>query len=533
MSKAQTTSSSLATPKSIGRVTRTGLMWAYLRTGFTALIAIPTSMVVARLLTPADFGIAAAATFFGQLAARLTNAGLGNALVRVKVLRDEHISSVFAINMALTTAFVVTLVVTAPLVATFYRSPEISRLMPVVALDFLLGALAMISQTLLTRAMRYKELAAIGSAGLTVQALSTVVFAWFGLGYWSIVFGNVCGSLVVWLAGIRFVGWHLRLRFVPSAARELVSFALGSYAGGMLEYFSQTIDNVVVGRVLGITALGYYDKAFASMNQAYKRLTVAGPSVSFRALAIMQDDHDRFRRAFDKIIITSTFVAYGLFAVLGTSAPHLVVFLFGEKWRPSVVPFQLLCAAGALKISNVYGGAGAAARGWIWPKVWRQMVQLTCIVVGVYLASAWGINGASGAVLASTVIMFVLTQSLLRAATGLSWRDLLQPHVPGVVLAVTATALLWAMDAAMRPASIPSSAVLVIEGVAAAILAWAFVWWCPFREVRAVIFEIASDMAPRLTRWLPRRYSIDVVDQEKGISVRKSGDVPTTTETAI
>jgi O-antigen/teichoic acid export membrane protein len=492
-------------PRSLGRATRAGVMWGYLRSSVSTLIVLPTTVIMARLLTPEEFGIAAAATFFGQLAARLSSAGMGIALVRVKELRDDHISSVFVINSTLAAISAAALLAAAPFIARFYRTPELAQVLPLVALDFVLAALAMVSQALLTRAMRYKEMAAVSSAEMTISAFAAVALAWWGFSYWSIVLGAVCGSFVKWIWGVRLVGWHLRFRYVPAAARELRSFALGTYTKGLLEYLSQNVDNLVIGRVLGIGALGLYDKAFSSVNRIYKKLTMVGPSVSFRALAIMQDEPERFRRAFGKIIVTSTLVAYGMFAALATMGPHLVVVLFGENWRDSTIPFQLLCVAGALKVPNAYGGAAANARGWIWSNVWRQAAQVACIVGGVYAAAPWGINGASGAVLGATALMFLLTQSMLRSAMGLTWRDLLKPQVPGLSLAAAMVALTWTADVALqRLGGVPPAGILAVQTVTAAVCGLAFVWWCPFAEVRSVVHDILGDVSPRLARRVVR-----------------------------
>jgi PST family polysaccharide transporter len=492
--------------RSLGRKVRTGVMWAYLRSGIFAIVAIPTTVILARLLSPADFGIAAAATFFGHLAARLSNGGMGIALVRVKELREEHISSVFVINGIIALVSSVTLLVAAPFIADFYRTPELRWVIPLVTLDFLLGALSMVSQALLTRAMRYREMATLASAELTAMSFASVILAVMGFGFWSLVLGAICGSTVKWLWGVKLAGWHLRFRFDRAAARELTSFALGTYTKGLLEYLSLNVDNLVIGRVLGITPLGFYDKAFSSVNRVYRNLTVVGPSVSFRAFAIIQDEPERFRRAYHKIVTTVTLVGYIVFAALATMAPHLIVVLFGSKWAASVIPFQLLCASGVLKILNVYSSTAANARGWVWSTVWRQLIQVSCIVGGVYLAAPWGINGASAAVLASTVVMFFLLQGMMRAATGLTWADLIKPQMPALWAAAALITLLWATDLAMRALVGGQNAPLALaaQGCVAALFCLAFVWWCPFREARTVMHEILNDLSPKLARFVIR-----------------------------
>ena len=491
------------TPRSLGRASRTGVMWTTARTYFVELVTLPSTIILAQLLSPFDFGVAAVATFFGRLAARVSNAGMGSALVRTKELRHEHVSSIFVANFTITMIAAGILLLMARPIATFYKEPAIATLIPLVTLDFVFSALSMVSQALLARGMRYKEMAALTSADSITVAVSSVVFAWLGFGYWSLVLAAVCGSGIKWAGGVMLVGWQMSFRFVPSAAKELLSFAFGTYARGLLEYVSLTIDNLIVGRVLGVTALGYYDKAFASTQRAYNKLTVGGPTVSFRALSVLQDDPPRFRRAFEKIVLSATVVTYAVFAVLGATGPHLILVLFGETWRPSIVPFQLLCVGGALRVSNAFSGAAANARGWIWSNVWRQGVYVACIAVGVYLAAPWGINGAALAVLAATGVMTMLTFSMLRAATGLGWGEVLHPHGPGLALAAVLGSLVWGVDLAFKSLGVTSHLlVLVVQNVVAGLAGIAALRWTPFPMVANVVGEIVGDISPKLAALL-------------------------------
>jgi PST family polysaccharide transporter len=482
---------------SLSRLARTSIMWAYIRTAVLALIALPTSMVLARLLTPADFGIAAAATFFGQLAARLASGGMGAALVRLKNLRSDHISSIFVLNVVFSAIAGIALIVTAPLVGHFYGTPEVGWLLPLVAVDFMLGAYSMIQQALLKRDLRYKEMATIGALDMTVSSVGTVLFALLGFRFWSFVLGDICGGTVRLLYGVWLVGWHSRFRFVPAAARDLTSFALGSYARAMLEHLTRNVDNLVIGRTLGVTALGFYDKGFSSVNKLYENMTAVGPNVSFRVFAIIQDEPDRFRRAYRKVILTATLLAYPVFAVIATMAPHLVPVAFGQKWLPAVVPMQVLCVSFAFKALNQFATSASQARGWVWPHVWRQIVQVLCVVVGVYLATPWGISGASFAVVGASIVMFYLTQGMMRKATGLGWADILEPQAPSLMLAFMLGAALWGV-ASLAPHTASHLAVLAVQAGTAALVALLFAWLCPFSDVRALLHEIVSDVSPRI-----------------------------------
>ena len=475
------------------------------------LIGFPTAMILARLLEPSDFGIAAAASFFGQLAGRLSSGGMGTALQRVKELRNDHLSTVFVLNLGFSVGVGLLLMATAPLVSRFYGTPEVGWLMPLVAINFTVSAFSMIQQTQLSRQLRYKELATIGSLDIATSAVTSVLFAAVGLRYWGLVLSDICGGVVRMLYGVRVVGWQARFRFVPSVVRELGSFAMGSCAKRTLEHLTRNSDSLIVGRMLGMTALGLYDKAFSSLGKLYYNVTSVGPNVSFRVFAMIQDEPDRFRRAYRKVVMTTTLMTYPMFGVIGAMAPHLIPVAFGEKWKPAVVPMQLLCVSFALKTLNQYATTASQARGWVWPQVWRQAVQVLCVVVGVYLATPWGINGASIAVVAATLVMCYLTQGMMRAATGLGWADILEPQVPSLTLTLALALPIWGVDALLPP-SISDFAALVVQGGVAAIVALAFAWLCPLSDVRELLHEVVSDVSPRVAAFVWRDVEAERVE---------------------
>src|SRR5688500_5582868 len=140
MSQGSSTTNYNQVPRSLGRASRVGVMWKTARAYLVELVTLPATIALAQMLSPFDFGVAAVATFFGRLAARVSNAGMGSAIVRVKVLRDEHVSSIFVLNLIICMTSAVILLVMARPLSIFYDEPRIAALMPFVALDFVFAA---------------------------------------------------------------------------------------------------------------------------------------------------------------------------------------------------------------------------------------------------------------------------------------------------------------------------------------------------------------------------------------------------------
>ena len=506
--KASVLTSGSVGKKGFGKVALAALFWSYLRSILALLITVPTAVILARLLTPSEFGIAAAARFFAQLASYLSSGGLGAAIIRTNALRDEHLSSVFVFTTVVNLLAFLAVSLASPWIGAFYDSAEVAGVMPFVALNFLVVGSFTVPQALLSRDLRYREMSTAGTSDLFVSSAAACVLAWTGFGYWSLVISDVMGAVVKGSITSYYTRWRPRLHFSREAFRELASFGLGSYAARLLQHAAMNLDNLVIGRFLGLTALGFYDKGFAVGNQLFQKLTVAGPVVSFRILAIIQEDAERFRRAYRKMILSVTLLGYPFFAGLIAVAYPLFGVAFGDLWLPSVAPFQVICIAFMLKLTNQYASAAAQACGGIWWQVANQIVTVILIPVGVYLLTPWGIVGAAIGVLIAQVVSWVWMQRLLRSLTPITWRDIFAPQVPATICSVGLVALVGAVGALLDQAQprLPLWNVLLVQTVTGALFYAAFMWFAPFPDVRTLINDTLSNVSPKLARAL-RRYA--------------------------
>jgi PST family polysaccharide transporter len=490
-----------------GRLAKVGVLWGLLSRGFGELVAIPASMLLARLLTPEEFGIAAAAGFFVQLAQRMTNLGLNMALVQRKDLTPAHTTSVFVFNVVLGLTTWATLALTAPWLGRAFRSQDVSTVLPVAGLTFAISSMASVSHALMVRNLRFRAITAIDAVYAATTACLAVGMAWGGYGFWSLIWSQVWAAAIQ--TALRFIGagwWPAARSLSWQSLRELLSFGVGLHFKRLLDTAALNVDNLVVGRMLGLAPLGFYDKSFTMMNRAVNLLTTAGYSVSFRIFAIIQGDQARFRLAYRKVLLASTFASYPVLALLASFAPELFYLMFGPQWDRAVVPFQILCAVGALKTLNVYVSSAVQSAGKVWGEVQRQLGYLVLIVVCAAIGSAWGLVGASAGVLAATLVMAALMQHLVHRVTALSWRDLFEPQVPSVLCASGSALALAGVRAATAPPGpmtvSTAMASMAIAGLTFAAFSLAFLRWSGFRELNSVFEEVVTDLVPGAAPWL-------------------------------
>jgi PST family polysaccharide transporter len=303
------------------------------------------------------------------------------------------------------------------------------------------------------------------------------------------------------------------VRWVPSfkcsrqAIRDMFSFGAGIYAKNLLDYAVQNLDNLVVGRVIGITALGFYDKAYSTMSKLTAKINLSGPSVSFRIFALIEEDRDRFRRAYRKVVLSVTLIAYPILTGLILVGPELINVMYGARWMPAVVPFQILCVAAMFRTLNTYASSATQAKGQIWSEVHRQALFTIVLVAGVATGSSWGISGAAAGVLISTAFMTVLLQALVRRLSGLSWGDMLGPQVPAFVCTAGLIVIVLLTKRGLNAVlgNPPAPIVLILCVVISAVYYGGFLLFARFSDVREVVHETASDLAPGVAkrlRWM-------------------------------
>ena len=491
--------------KSYGKIAKVGVVWGFIREAGTSMLILPTSMILARLLTPEEAGIAAAASFFMQLCARLTQFGFGASLVRSRTITAQHLSSVFTVNLAIGILAWGALTLFAPTAGAFLRSPEAGALLPTAAFTFLIMPFGTVPTAIMSREMRHVQGATSEWVGVAMESLVAVFLAWYGFSFWSLIYARLAADSSRALCRLVMTRWFPRLGFSRAAMREMFSFGAGMYAKHVLDFSAQNLDNLVVGRMLGMTALGFYDKAFTTMHKLTRKLNLAGPAVSFRIFAMIHDEPERFRRAYRKVIMSATLVGYAMVTGMIVLAPQLIEVLFGQKWLPAVAPFQVLCAAAYLRLLNTYASTATQAKGQIWSEVKRQALFTVVLVASVAAFARWGITGAAFGVLLSTAMMTVMFQILVHRLTKLSWWDMFSPQFPGLSgaagLAVVLALTLVGMNRFYADA--PALVVLLTGMVIGGLYYAAFLLFCPFADVRVLVHETAVDLAPGVAKRLP------------------------------
>jgi len=318
------------------------LTWRAAGDWVSQILSWASLLVVVRLLTPADFGIVAMAVILLPYLRYLGEFGIPRTIVNLRELTDDQIAQLNTVGALLgVTGFVVAVLVAKPF-AMFFRVPALAAVVTVTCLALIPEGLRAVSEGLLSKEMRFGVLAWFEAIRAIVAASVTLVMAYFHFGYWSLVFGNLVGSVV---RSALIVAWRPFRFALPRyrSIREALSFGRQLAISTVAFSSYQRLDNLTAGRVLGQTALGYYGLAWTFANVPLEKVTSLVTTVVPSYLAAAQNDHAALRRYLRTLSEAIALVTFPATIGVALVAHELVPLLLGHKWINMIPPLEILC----------------------------------------------------------------------------------------------------------------------------------------------------------------------------------------------
>ena len=392
-----------------------------------------------------------------------------------------------------------TLQFAAPAIAGFYRRPEVGDAIRVAALSFLFAPFGAINSAIFQREMRFKETAVSEWSFAVVFPVVAVGLALSGLGFWSIVYGQLAARASEVAVKMYQGRWRPRLHFSRAAFREIAPFGAGVAANRLLGFASENLDSIIVGRLFGIVALGFYDKAFNTMTNLTDKLVV-DPGVTFRIFAIISEDRERFHRAYRKVVLSTAIVGLPFFAAMILMAPELLLALYGPAMDGVDRAVPIVVRRGRPTYRECIferGDPGA----WICLGGFRSLHHAQHHFGDCALrAAALGDRGRGGRRGVRKPFEMVMTQTLLNRLVGLHWSQLAAPILPGVTCTAILVPALIAVEVILR-AVLGTPSIYVVLGAKAAtalVIFLSFVVSVRIAGMSDVVSEILTDLAPLL-----------------------------------
>lgn len=450
-------------------------------------------IILARLLTPEQFGLAAMALVFTGLTTIFTDLSLGAALVQRPRITERDRSTVFWTSLG--AGFVVTVIWVAisPLVANFFSNPAVGPLFAATAASALLYGFAGTQMALLTRELNFRSLELREIGATVIGGVGAVALALAGAGAWAIVGQNLlvaaASAILVW----RLSTWRPRFIYSRESLRTLGSFGVKTLGARLLSYANLNADNLLVGRFLGSVSLGVYSIAYNVMFLPATRIADPIQQVLFPAFARMQHDHAALGRSW--IRGTQLVAAVNAPAFLGmiVVAPQFVPVVLGQKWAAAVPVLQLLCLAGVFQSVQTLNWSVLQAVGDS-GRLLRFMGLSTFLTVGAFVVGLqWGVVGVAGLYAVARAIVGVAYAWTTSHRLGLPLRDWGRGVARIASLALPMALGVFLVREGLVALGVPPAATLVLATAAGAALYLALVRW----RAPDLLNEIRRMLVPR------------------------------------
>ncbi len=457
-----------------------GIMWmSYGKAAFFVLQLVVVG-VLARLITPAAFGVVNAALIVTGFSAIVSQLGLGPALVQRPELERRHIDTAFTFSFLFGLSLGAILWFGAPYAATFLRMPDVTPVMRALSWVFPLNGLQTVGQSLLSRDLHFSWLANLDvvsyGIGFGVVGIVTALLGW---GVWALVAAQIGQSLgrtavLLWKHPPR-----LRLIFDGPAFRDLAYFGGGFTMARIANYVAVNGDNMIVGRFLGAAPLGYYGRAYSLMSApAYAFCTVLD-QVLFPAMAKVQDDLKRLAAAYRRGVALIALMVLPASAAIIFLAPEVIRVALGAKWGPAVAPFQVLGLGMLFRTSYKMSDSISRSTGAVYRRAWRQVIYGGLVVLGAWIGTRWGIVGVSWGALSALTVNFFLMAALGQQVAGLTWWEFWVAHRPAVFLTLASFPFVWASAVGLRHVGAPAVVTLVAAGALLITICGLAIWRLP------------------------------------------------------
>ena len=402
--------------------------------------------------------------------------GLGPALVQRATLDRAHIATAFAVSLYLGLGIAALLVLAAPLIGALYGIAESVPVLRALGVIFALRGVSTVSLVLCQRAMNFRAIALVDAGAYAAGTVVSMACALRGAGPWSLVAGYLTEealSAALYLY-LRPPAASLRIARAPLA--DLLGFGAGQTVIQIAGILATYGDNFVVGRTLGAGALGYYTRAYDLIKLPSAVFGNVVGNVLFPAFSRLSHDRERLADGFRRVMMVNALVLLPASAALIAIAPEAIRVVMGDRWDAAVLPFRILAVTMLMRTSYKVAAMVAAAAGAVSAVAVANVVYMVCVIAGAAISIRWGIAGVATTTALSLVVVYVHCCCLAMAVSGVSARELLGAHVPGLVLAAVVGAAAWPAAAALRAAAAPAAlsfAAIAVLGVGLALAATA------------------------------------------------------------
>ncbi len=375
--------------------------------GVRFVLQMASTMVLARLLTPADYGLIGMVTVVVNFATMFKDAGLSMATVQKDKITHEQISTLFWINVLISVVLGLCVLLGSPLIARFYGKPELTAVTAVLSLSFILSGLSIQHAALLRRHMRFGSLASVQVVSQIITVTVTILLALYGWRYWALVGGSFTTALSTAALTFYFCPWMPRPMRKGTGVRDMLKFGGHLTGFNFINYFSYNADSILIGRFIGEDALGLYAKAHQLFMMPINQVRGPLTQVAMPVLSSLKHQPDRYVKYYQRLLDILATLTIPLTIYCALEADFLIRLLLGSQWVAAVPVFRIMAVAGlVLTVAGTRGlvliSYGFSQRYFYWG-AFNAVLCVVSFIVGI----PYGIEGVAASFTIANYLVLV------------------------------------------------------------------------------------------------------------------------------
>lgn len=423
-----------------------GIIWSSIQKFAGMGISFISGIVLARLLTPENYGCIGMLSIFMVVASSFVDGGFASALIQKKRPTQEDYSTIFFFNLGMSILMYAILFMAAPAIARFYKMPLLSSVLRVQGLVLIIQAFSLIQSNQLRKQFRFKKIAIVTLAASITSLVVTIVMAYKGFGVWALVTMNLLTAFipafVYWLTG----KWRPLLIFSKRSFKDLFSFGFFMFLSNLINTFCNNIQGLLIGRFYNPATMGYYSKAKSTEELASTSISNIMEQVTYPLYAEYQNDKTKLVNVIKRITGSVAYITFPMMFLLILLAKPIIVLLYSERWLESVPFFQILCVAGiAICLQGVnYQAIAAIGKSRImfrWTLIKRGVG--ICLVVGGL--AVFGIKGLLVGMVMTSWLIYLINVHLVDRYIGYTFIQQMKDLLPILMLTVLSFCISFCM----------------------------------------------------------------------------------------
>ena len=452
------------------------MVWTALQKYSSMFIQFISGIILARLLTPYDYGCIGMLSIFMVLADAFIDGGFGSALIQKKQPTQNDYSTIFYWNLGMAALIYAILFISAPAISRFYNIPLLCDVLRVQGLVLFIHAFNLVQRNQLRKKLNFKVLSIVTITTSIISLSITIFMAYNGFGVWALVTQNLLSSAIPALVFWFYIKWRPICVFSWTSFKELFSFGFYMFLTHILNSLSYRLQGLLIGKLYSPVTLGYYSKAQSTENLASTSISSIMTQVSYPLYAEAQNNQVLLANMIRRLTMTIAYITFPLMFVLLLLAKPIFILLYSERWLASVPYFQVLCVAGMIICMQSVNMQAIAAIGkskimFIWTVIKRSF-GLGIIILGLWL---YGMKGLLCGVIIANIFAYFVNIGQVSKYIGYKWYKQVLDFLPVGIVAMIAAIVSYGVGALLQQ-SLYIDAIIKLLLYSIVYLGWSFLF---------------------------------------------------------